>query len=126
MLSTLQKQQHNFALGAEGESQAVQFLKSKGYTILELNVRYRQAEVDIVALDTKYNEVVFVEVKTRTERFYGHPSDAINRVKLKKLQSVARSYCYLKRLRQDYRFDSISILPHSIDHYENISWEMVK
>jgi putative endonuclease len=126
VLSTLQKQQHNFSLGEKGESQAVHYLKNKGYLILELNVRYRQAEVDIVALDKKQDEVVFVEVKTRTEAFYGHPSDAIDRRKLKKLQSVARSYCYLKKLRQDYRFDSISILPHSIDHYENISWEMVK
>ena len=79
-------------------------------------------EIDIIAHDLKTGELVFVEVKTRTSAEYGSPVDAITRSKLRSLEAVARAYKRSKRLWLDHRFDSIAVLPDSIEHYQNISW----
>ena len=48
-----------------GEDLATEFLTKKGYKILERNFEANQGEIDIIAKDNK--ELVFVEVKTRTD-----------------------------------------------------------
>ena len=48
-----------------GEDLAAEFLIKKGYKILERNFEASQGEIDIIAKDNK--ELVFVEVKTRTD-----------------------------------------------------------
>ena len=48
-----------------GEDLATEFLRKKGYKILERNFEANQGEIDIIAKDDK--ELVFVEVKTRTD-----------------------------------------------------------
>ena len=58
---------HN--LGQTGEDIAEIYLVKKGYKIIERNFSCRQGEIDIIA---KYKEeVVFIEVKTRTNKRYG-------------------------------------------------------
>jgi putative endonuclease len=52
------------ALGALGEERAREFLKKRGYRIVETNFRCREGEIDIIARDGGY--LVFVEVRTRT------------------------------------------------------------
>ena len=52
-------------LGAFGEREAARLLRKKGYKILERNFEASQGEIDIIAKDNK--ELVFVEVKTRTD-----------------------------------------------------------
>lgn len=113
-------------MGAHGEQQAADFLLQHGFTILDTNVRYGNEEVDIIALDQAVNELVFVEVKTRATDFFGNPSSAVDHRKLKSLEKVARLYRQEKQLWLDFRFDVIAVLPNSIDHYPNITWEMVK
>lgn len=80
------------------------------------------SEVDIVAFDPKYNELVFVEVKTRTSSEYAHPSKAVNKAKLRSMNFVAEVYCKRKQLNYDYRFDIIAISPDGIEHFESVSW----
>jgi putative endonuclease len=63
-------------LGQEGEERAAQFLVQKGYRILERNYRTRSGEIDLIALHK--DEVVFVEVKTRTSDAFGAPELAVN------------------------------------------------
>ena len=53
-------------LGKLGESKAVEFLKEKGYKIIEKNYLKRTGEIDIIAFDPEYKEYVFTEVKKRT------------------------------------------------------------
>ena len=60
---------HKKLLGKKGERAAVQYLKSQGYTIVATNYRTPFGEADIIALDN--DELVFVEVKTRTNDKYG-------------------------------------------------------
>ena len=52
----------NKLLGKKGEQKAVEFLKEKGYQIIEQNFLKRMGEIDIIAFDPKYKEYVFIEV----------------------------------------------------------------
>jgi putative endonuclease len=123
-LSAHQCSQHNFSLGAAGESRAVKYLTSLDYRIITQNVRLKNAEIDLIAFDVQSNEMVFIEVKTRSTEKFGNPSQAVTRKKLHNLQKVARKYCKEHRVTLDYRFDTIAVLPESIEHFQNISWGM--
>jgi putative endonuclease len=122
---TLSQSQHtlpNFKLGDSGELQAIKLLIDKNYKILERNIRLKNNEVDIIAIDTENNDLVFVEVKTRTTDFFGNPSQAVNKKKIASMQKVARAYLATQKWERGFRFDVITILPDSIEHFENITW----
>ena len=55
-------------IGELGEDIACNYLKSKGYKVLNRNVRVRRNEIDIIATDNKC--AIFVEVKTATNTEY--------------------------------------------------------
>ena len=95
--------------GYVGEQIAVQFLQENGYRILERNFYCRQGEIDIVAIDK--DEVVFVEVKTRSSVDFGVPSEAVNFVKQKHIFSSAKYFLYKFGLLDSFvRFDVIEVL----------------
>ena len=54
------------SIGDFGEKKAAQYLRLRGYRILERNWRSGKYEIDIIAATVK--DLVFVEVKTRTYR----------------------------------------------------------
>ena len=56
-------------LGKQGENYACQYLKTKGYQIIQRNFSCKQGEIDIIAKDKE--EYVFIEVKTRHNFHYG-------------------------------------------------------
>ena len=62
------------ALGQEGEKIAIKYLQRLGYTIIEENFRCKSGEIDIIAKED--NEIIFIEVKTRTSNRYGEPIEA--------------------------------------------------
>lgn len=98
---------HN-ELGKQGEQWALQFLKAKGYTILETNWRHEKEEVDIIARDK--DELVIVEVKTRSTDAFGDPEEAVTPQKARRLIRAAEAYVLKHNLDIDTRFDIISIL----------------
>ncbi len=98
---------HN-ELGKEGEQRALLMLKAKGYTILETNWRHEKDEVDIIATDK--DELVIVEVKTRSTDYFGDPEDAVGPAKAKNLIRAAEAYIELNNLDTDVRFDIVSII----------------
>ncbi len=109
-----------------GEDLATNFLKKKGYKIIERNFRKGYGEIDIIA--TKDKTLVFVEVKTRTSNAYGTPIEAISYYKLKSLIKTAQLYKVLNpKLPDALRIDAISIILDSsnnlvsIEQIENIS-----
>ena len=57
-------------LGNLGEKIALNYLQKENYRILERNFYCRQGEIDIIA--QKQKEIVFVEVKTRTNNSFGN------------------------------------------------------
>ena len=65
---------HN-ELGKWGEELAATYLEEKGYVILERDWKSGHHDLDIVAKDG--DTLVIVEVKTRRNRLFGDPEEAI-------------------------------------------------
>ena len=125
------------ALGAWGEDQAATFLKEKGYSIIERNVRTAYGEIDLVAVhqysiqglkgeNVQYEMLVFVEVKTRSSRSFGYPEQSVNARKM--LHMLASAQAYVQEhpeLSRDWRIDVIAVTrlekdaPPEITHFEN-------
>ncbi len=97
-------------LGQEGEDQAAKYLVKLGYKILERNYRTRAGEIDLIALHG--GNVVFVEVKTRTNESYGAPELAVTPQKQRRMIKAALGYIKTKMLHQvPCRFDVVAISP---------------
>jgi len=109
-------------IGNCGENLAVEYLKSRGYIILERNWRCHHFEVDIIAKN-KENLLIIVEVKTRTTPIYGEPYEAVGRKKEQNLMNAAEMYIYKNNLKTETRFDIISIVlsksKYHIDHIKD-------
>ena len=69
-------------IGILGEKLARDFLKKKGYRILETNFRCQYGEIDIIARKKDY--LVFIEVRTKTSNDFGTPEESITHVKERK------------------------------------------
>ncbi|MFC1826454.1 YraN family protein [Thermodesulfobacteriota bacterium] len=95
-------------LGAKGEEIAVRYLKSRGYRIIERNYRIRLGEIDIIA--EQGNDLVFIEVKTRSGTHFGSPFDSITIQKQKQLSKVALEYINKQGCNnRPARFDVVGI-----------------
>jgi putative endonuclease len=97
-------------LGQRGEAAAARYLRRRRYKILARGDRCGPGELDLVALDRDRKTIVFVEVKTRQSQAAGHPSDAVDDVKQRRLTRLAVTF--LKRyglLECPARFDVIAI-----------------
>jgi putative endonuclease len=95
-------------LGRRGEDAAARFLKRLGYKIVAHSDRLRPGELDLVAVDGR--TVVFVEVKTRQSADAGHPAEAVDADKQRRLTRLAVTF--LKRhglLEYSARFDVIAV-----------------
>jgi putative endonuclease len=77
-------------LGSWGEEQASEFLRSRGYSIVERNWRCAAGELDIVAREG--GNLVIVEVRTRRSRSYGAPEESVTPAKQSKLVELAQTY----------------------------------
>jgi len=96
--------------GNQGEDIACDFLKKKGYKIVERNFRIRGGEIDIIALED--SALVYIEVKTRKNYNYGRPEEAVTLRKIKFIERTAKFYRnnrkYLK-LPDLERIDVVSV-----------------
>jgi putative endonuclease len=109
-------------LGKEGERIAEQYLKKKGYRLVERNYRCAAGELDLIVLD--HRVVVFVEVKTRTGDGFGSPFEAVEFRKQRKMIQAAQYFLAEKKLQQrDARFDVVGISwpgrDPMVEHIEN-------
>ncbi len=113
---------HN-ELGTWGEDLAASYLQRKGYTIIERDWKSGHRDIDIVATDGEV--VIFVEVKTRRNRIFGEPEDAIDYMKMRNLRLTINHYVKFKHIRQDIRLDAITVVgtpeegEPEITHIEN-------
>ena len=111
-------------LGRYGEDRACDYLSKLGYQIVERNARSRDGELDIVATDG--STLVFVEVKTRSSRFSGHPFQAITPLKVARIRRLAAGWCASRQLpNSQVRFDAISVLVQggqvAIEHLRQVA-----
>lgn len=74
-------------LGVTGEQLAADYLEDRGLRIIDSNWRCRAGEIDLVALEG--NDLVVVEVKTRSSRRYGDPLEAVSLAKARRLRTLA-------------------------------------
>ena len=100
---------HN-ELGQWGENLAAEYLRSKGYVIIDRDWRSGHRDLDIIAEDG--DVVVFVEVKTRRNNLFGEPEEAIDFRK--------------NHIRKEIRFDIIAVTgtPETkpdIRHIQNVA-----
>ncbi len=111
-------------LGQRGEAAAARYLKRRGYKILARGDRLDPGELDLVAADRE--TIVFVEVKTRQSQDAGHPAEAVDAAKQRRLTRLAVTYLKRHRLlERPARFDVIAItwpagkwFP-TIEHFQN-------
>ena len=96
---------HN-VLGKAGEDAAAKYLEQNGYTIRDRNWRKNHLELDIVA--AKDEELIIVEVKTRSNTDYIEPQDAVNWQKIRRIVVAADAYVKLFCLDVPVRFDIIT------------------
>lgn len=104
-------------IGKMGEDVAVNFLKRKGYKIIQRNYKNKLGEIDIIAKDS--SALCFIEVKTRTNLKFGYPQEAITAAKQKKINKVALSY--LKQynlLNIPARFDIVSVVSNNQNKFD--------
>jgi len=106
-------------LGHRGETAAISFLKTKGFTILETNYKTKIAEIDIIAKDKDC--LCFIEVKTRRSLRKGLPKESVNYSKQKKI--IMGTSFYLKEKKQmnsKVRFDVIEVLEKNGSFHINL------
>lgn len=112
------------SLGRRGEAAAAKFLKQLGYRILERGYDSPLGEIDIIAIDGR--TIVFVEVKTRSSSGAGHPADAVDATKRRRMTQAALAYLKAHDLLQTpARFDVVAVTwrdvnePPVIEHFQN-------
>ncbi|MDX5404016.1 MAG: YraN family protein [Bacteroidota bacterium] len=104
-------------IGDEGERIACEYLRERGYEILEKNWRFQHLEVDIVAEDP--TRIAIVEVKFRETGNYERPQDAVTKKKQRYLIRAAEAYINQFNPFKPIHFDIISIIgtsPPQINH----------
>ncbi len=114
----------HIALGRHGEKLAAAHLRQHGHKILFRNFRGPHGgEVDIVCRDKPHNELVFVEVKTRSNENFGRPIDAVDRKKRRLILRGAMTWLKMLDLPDiTFRFDVVEVVmtePPEIRHIEN-------
>ena len=99
---------NNIQKGRAGESIALRYLINNRANILETNYRINSGEIDIIA---KINEeLLFIEVKSRTSIKFGYPAEAVDYRKIRKIVNTAKYYILKNNLNNvPIRFDVIEI-----------------
>lgn len=99
-------------LGKIGERKAEEFLLKAGYKLLYRNFRPRRGgEVDLVFRVRGRVELVFVEVKTRSDERFGQPAEAVTWKQQRRIVQAADEW--LSMLEVDgvtARFDIVEVL----------------
>jgi len=102
-------------IGQSAEDSAVEFLRSRGLTVLLRNYRGKVGELDIVARDE--STLVVVEVRTRSSDRFGGAAASVDS---RKQTKIRRAAALLVQRRRDLaalpvRFDVIAIGPKGLE-----------
>lgn len=106
-------------VGSRQEERACEYLKLKGYEILEQNFFSRFGEIDIIA--KQKDTIVFAEVKYRSDTRISFPEEAVGYKKRRRIIKTADYYRVKKSIPEDNpcRFDVLAITEEVIVHYTN-------
>jgi putative endonuclease len=106
-------------LGDVGENIACEYLRRRGFDILERNYLRKWGEIDIVA--TKDGVMRFVEVKSIRDELASQgvsrvtsssyrPEENMHAGKLKRLTRIIQTYMLEKRLDCDFQLDLVTVI----------------
>ncbi len=113
-------------LGKKGEEIARKFFESLGFELAAVNYRYQRAETDLIFKNDLKKVLVFVEVKTRTNKKFGEPEESITEKKVEQLIKSAQGFVITYPEYEEYekRFDVASVMivngREEIRHLENV------
>ena len=94
--------------GKKGEDTACEYLKVKGYEILERNFQTKRGEIDIIAQEA--DTLVFIEVKARHSRTFGLPEESVRGAKLRTIERIGQFFRQTHRdLPEAERIDVVAI-----------------
>lgn len=113
-------------VGAEGEGLAASYLRSIGYEVRHRNVRMGRDELDIIAWDPVDQVLVFVEVKTRTEKSREgfHPEMTAAAQKRRNLRRAARRWVANHGFDGGYRIDLVCVQQGKVtNHFKELAWD---
>jgi len=112
---------HNQMVGKWGEDIAASFLERHEFKIVGRNVRTSEGEIDLIACKDK--ELIFCEVKTRTNGLGGYPEEAVTDEKMDHMLSSAESYLdEHPEYAENWRIDVISVIGQVNDQQPQIEW----
>ncbi len=96
---------------------AWKYLSDRGYKIIEKNYRAPSGEIDVVA--EKAGRLIFLEIKTRSNKRLGLPQEAVDSHKQKKLAQLA-AYYMKKAKKEDAKvsFEVLAVLWNEKGHHE--------
>lgn len=94
-------------LGRFGEEHAAQYLRRKGYKIVEMNFTCRTGEIDIIAENREY--IAFVEVKLRKDASFAEAREFVTRAKQLRIINTAQLWLCAHESDKQPRFDVIEV-----------------
>ena len=113
--------------GNWAENHVAQYLKSKGYEVIENNYRKPWGEIDIIA--KKDGILIFVEVKASKDGVAGfEPENRVSKEKLRRMNRAIQTYLAYKKCKpdQEWQIDIMSLTLDrdrgvvKIKHFKNI------
>lgn len=96
----------NKEIGILGEDKACEYIEKNGMHVIKRNYHARVGEIDIIAKDGE--TIVFAEVKTRSSKNFGTPSEFVDFRKQEKIKKTAVYYLGCDDI--DMRFDVIEVM----------------
>jgi putative endonuclease len=94
-------------LGKTGEKAAADLLRKRGYEIVGAGFLARRGELDLVC--RRGDDLVVVEVKTRTNDAFGTPFEAVDARKRRSLMAAAAEYRALANWRGPIRYAVVGL-----------------
>ena len=105
-------------LGKKGENLVAKYIKKQKMKLLARNYQTPFGEADMIAQDG--DEIVFIEVKTRTGIGYGTPAEAVDNRKQERYYRIAQFYGMRHGGEPNARFDVAEVYADGrIDYIKN-------
>lgn len=102
-------------IGQKAEQEAATFLEKKGLILLVRNYHCLFGEIDLIMRD--HDDIVFVEVRKRSNPYYATPEESVDITKQRKLIKTALHYLQKQRWfdKVQCRFDVVGISKNQIE-----------
>ena len=114
--------------GKQGEYFARQYIEEKGYKVLATNWRFHRFELDIIASNNE--ELIIIEVKTRSENYLLAPETAVDKRKIRRIVAASDAYARKYNIKLPVRFDLLCLIKKGssfeIEHIEDAFFAPLK